>query len=75
MKGVTVLSVYVVINTYLQDKGITQASISHKTQITQNALNLSLNGKRKLSLDEYVDICDALEVPYDLFITKSKEGA
>lgn len=27
--------------------------------------------KRKLKADEYIKICDALKVPYDLFVKKS----
>lgn len=55
------------INEYLQSKGITQSSVAERTGITTNALNLALNGKRKLTADEYIKICDVLEVPYGYF--------
>ena len=58
------------INEYLQTNGITQASVSERTGITINALNLALNGKRKLTADEYIRICDVLKVPYNFFINK-----
>lgn len=57
------------INKYLVGKGIRKSYVAERTGITANALNLSLNGKRKLFIDEYVRICDVLEVPYDYFIT------
>lgn len=61
------------IKTYLDDQGIKQSHIAKKTGIKINAINLSLNGKRKLLADEYVSICNSLEVPLDFFIITSKE--
>lgn len=54
---------------YLQANGITQTFVSEKSGITSNALNLALNGKRKLSADEYIRICDVLKLPYGYFVT------
>lgn len=59
------------INSYLKSKGITQSFLAKHTGMTTNALNLSLNGNRKLVADEYIKICNALKVPYDFFITKA----
>lgn len=62
------------INTYLRNNGITQAYVAEKSGITTNALNLSLKGKRKLTAEEYISICDALKVPYDLFVNSTKSA-
>ena len=59
------------INEYLQANGITQTFVAERTGITTNALNLALNGKRKLTADECIRICDALKLPYGYFITNS----
>lgn len=56
------------IKKYLDDKGISQAYLSRKTKIPSDKLNLSLNGKRKLTLDEYATICWALGVNTDKFL-------
>lgn len=56
------------IKAYLDENGITQAYISNKTKISAPKLNLSLNGKRKLSLEEYELICGALNVNTDKFL-------
>lgn len=66
------MNLHLAIDSYLEDNGITQAHLSEKSGITTNALNLSLNGKRKLMADEYIKICDALKVPYDLFVLLAK---
>lgn len=56
------------IKEYLEKNGITQIFISRKTGIDPSKLNLSLNGGRKLSLDEYALICYALGVNTDKFL-------
>lgn len=57
------------IKTYLENNYISKKLIADKTGMTQNAVSLSLNGKRKLTADEYVSICKALNVPLDTFLT------
>lgn len=56
------------IHKYLDETGRTQAWLSKKTGIPKTKLNLSLNGKRKLTFEEYATICGALEVNTDKFI-------
>lgn len=53
---------------YLIETGRTQMWLSKKTGISPVKLNLSLHGKRKLTFDEYANICGALEVTADKFI-------
>jgi transcriptional regulator with XRE-family HTH domain len=48
--------------------------VAEKTGMSENALNLSLNGKRRLLADEYVKICIALNVPFDHFIMAIPRG-
>lgn len=57
------------INRYLENNGIMKNFLAEKTGMTQNAVSLSLNGKRKLSADEYISICQALNVPFETFLT------
>ncbi|MDU6306664.1 helix-turn-helix domain-containing protein [Faecalispora jeddahensis] len=59
------------INFYLEQQGIKKKFLAEKASITENALNLALNGKRRLLADEYVRICLALNVPLDKFINQS----
>lgn len=56
------------IKNYLKENGISQAFLSRKTQIDPSKLNLSLNGERKMTLDEYCLICGALGLNTDFFI-------
>lgn len=54
---------------YLIDHGISQAFLSSKSGMSRSKLNLTLNGKRPLSAEEFVLICKVLEQPPDRFIS------
>ena len=56
------------IRDYLESNGIKQVWLSEKTHIAMPKLNLSLNGKRKLSFEEYQTICWAIGVGVDTFL-------
>lgn len=62
------------IKKYLEEKGISQTFISKKTGISLPTLNLVLNGKRKLTLDEYSIICGVLAVNTDRFLQPRMPG-
>jgi len=62
------------INNYLKSNGISQSFLSSKIRMNPSKLNLSLNGKRKLSLDEYATICWALGVGVDVFLEPRAPG-
>lgn len=52
---------------YIEEKGFKQAAIARKASMTKQALSESLNGKRQITADEYVRICDALGVSTNFF--------
>ena len=56
------------IKSYLDERGISQSFLSGRTNIPLPRLNLSLNGKRRLTFDEYEVICWALGVGVDTFL-------
>ncbi len=56
------------IRKYLKEKGITQAHVSRLTGIDKIKLSVALNGKRKITIDEYALICGALGVNMDFFV-------
>ena len=68
------MDIGVMIKEYLGERGITQAFLSRKTGIDTAKLNLSLNGGRRISLDEYARICYALEVNTDKFLKPRAPG-
>ena len=69
-KEVVLMNLNTAIYNYLQDSGISKSYVAKETGITPNALNLSLKGKRKFAVDEYIKICDILKVPYDFFVNE-----
>ena len=65
------MDVGAMIKDYLEENGISQAFISRETKINPVKLNMSLNGNRKLGLEEYVLICGALKVDANTFLKPS----
>lgn len=60
------------IKKYLDENGIKQTFISERTGIPLPILNAMLNDKRKIEANEYMLICDAINVPLEQF--KPKKG-
>lgn len=54
---------------YFKRKNISQYEIERRTGINQSKINLSLNGKRKLTADELIKIAKV----FDLDLNKIKE--
>jgi len=54
---------------YFKEKGISQYEIERKTGISQCKVNLTLNGKRKLTADELIKIA----VAFDIDLEQMKE--
>ena len=62
------LEVGIKIKEYLEANGITQAFISRETGIELPKLNLALNGKRRITFEEYSLICGVLKLNTDFFL-------
>lgn len=60
------------IKDYLQSNGISQSHISSVTGIPKVKLNLSLNGNRNLTFEEYEILCGVLNVGVDKFLEAKK---
>lgn len=55
------------IRSYLKEKGIMFAAVADKTGMRRDSFTSCMNGKRKITVDEYVRICNVLGVPLDKF--------
>lgn len=55
------------IRKYIDEKGFVQATVAKNAGMTKMALSESLRGNRRLTADEYLSICKALNVPADFF--------
>lgn len=62
------------LSNYIQEKGIKQKYICEKTGISKQSISCLLNGKRKLTIDEYALICTALELPPEYFFDCKPTG-
>ena len=72
-KGGENMTVAEKIKLYLVEHKIKQSVVSDETGINKDKLCLSLNGKRKLSSDEFSRIVSFLGVSADLFIVPKKK--
>ena len=57
------------IKAYLEANGIKQSFLSEKTGIPSSILSMMLSGQRKIMVTEYYDICQALKVDMNYFMT------
>jgi len=66
------------ITAYLKTKKITQVGLvdaCYGNRINKDQLNRRLRGDNKISVGEYMAICEYLNVPYDYFMKGGKEDA
>ena len=54
---------------YIEEKGFKQSVIAKAVGMSPQAMSETLAGRRTLSADEYRDICDFIEVPYERFMS------
>lgn len=58
---------------YLDENGIKYSYLSEKIGMPMNILSPLLNGKRKMSAEEYFTICEALGLSVDTFVPNEEE--
>lgn len=56
------------INYYLDDHGIMNKFVAERSGIPLNTFSMMMNGKRKITADEYAAICRALGLSLDTFV-------
>lgn len=59
---------------YLDENGIKYSFLSEKTGIPMNILSPTLNGKRRMSVEEYFMICEALGLSAEVFAPESTDN-
>lgn len=55
---------------YINDIGIKQNVLAKNAGMTPQALNTFLNGNRGIDVEEYIKLCDAMNVSYDTFMKR-----
>lgn len=55
------------IKKYIEESGFKLTAIAEKVNIPMNTFSAMMNGKRKITAEEYFAICRALNVPLDQF--------
>ncbi len=72
MKGGADMKISNAIAEYMNEKEIKQKFLSKQTNLSCDAISGILNGKRKLEVEEYAEICKALNVSFDFFYDISR---
>ena len=61
------------IRMYLQGHGIKQTFIAEKCGWSKQKMSCIVNGKSKMTVEDYQALCRAIGVPYELFLEDSKD--
>lgn len=56
------------IKKYIDENGIIQSFVAERANMRTDAFSNAMNGKRKITIDEYVRICGALRQPASRFL-------
>lgn len=59
------------IKEYIADCGLKYSAVATRAGIPFNTFSAMINGKRKITAEEYFSICEALSVPLDMFYKAS----
>lgn len=56
------------IRKYIEESGLKFTIIAERVDIPMNTFSAMMNGKRKITAEEYFAICRALNVPLEKFV-------
>ena len=56
------------VRNYILEMGISQKLIAENMKTSESKLSLMFNGKRRMTVDDYINICKAVAVPPTKFI-------
>lgn len=63
------------ISDYMKEKCLKQKILSKATGLKDYTITAILNKRRKLCVDEYIEIIEALDLPFEYFIQDKKEDS
>lgn len=58
---------------YITESGIRQTHIAGKCHFSKQKMNAIMHLKQAMSLNDYIAICTALNVPFEFFYNRAKE--
>lgn len=62
--------IYQKLRRYMDDQGISRKQVAISMKISESKLSLILSGQRRLTVDEYLNMCTALALPPQKFINE-----
>ena len=58
---------------YLKENNISKEFLLKVPNLDEDCINNIINNKKKLNIDEYTEICSALKLSFDYFLTNNYE--
>lgn len=58
------------IRIFIEEKGIKFRVVARAIGVSDNTFSNMMNGTRKITIDEYIQICEVLNVPFETFCDK-----
>ena len=68
------LPIAAAIQDYIRKQGITQTVLAERLGWSNQKVSRTLRNQQGLSAEHMADICEALNVPYDFFIIRTRGG-
>lgn len=65
------IPVYARLRNYVDEKGISQKIMAENMHTSESKVSMMLNGKRKMTVDDYVRACRAIAVPPTKFLDET----
>ena len=64
--------IHELMKSYVNEKGLCQKLIAENMDTTESKVSLMLNGKRRMTVDDYIALCKAMAVPPTKFISERR---
>lgn len=69
------MSIALAVRDYLSEHGIKQSFVADKCGWSRQKMNCMINGKAKMTADDFQEICKAVGAPYEIFLNTSQDPA
>lgn len=63
------------LNNFICERGIKQSYIAEQTGISKDAISKILRGKRKITADEFLRICNSVQIDPNIFRAENTNRA
>lgn len=66
---------FIAMGKHITETGIKRKYVAENARLSESTLSQILSGKRKCGVEEYVRLCQAIDVPFERFIVLSTKDS